>query len=81
MVAADARHLERIGDAAAGFERQVLQVAIDVVMGDKHRVSGAKFASDSLLQLVALGQSRIVFMGHSGRSAACRRQGSLAWRI
>jgi hypothetical protein len=25
MVAAEARHLERIGDAAAGFERQVLQ--------------------------------------------------------
>ncbi len=37
-VAAEAGHLEGIGDAAAGLESQVLQVAVHVVVGDQRRV-------------------------------------------
>ena len=39
MVGAEARHFQRIADAAAGFARQVLQRAIHVVVGDHHRVA------------------------------------------
>ena len=46
VVAAEARHLERIGDAAAGLERQVLQVAVDVVVRHQHGVALLQHAHD-----------------------------------
>ncbi len=52
MVAAEARHLERIGHAAAGLQCKVLQVTVDVVVGDEHRVARVEFARDLLLQIL-----------------------------
>jgi len=40
--AVETRHLERVGDAAAGCECQVLQVAVDVIVRDRHRVAGGR---------------------------------------
>ncbi len=45
VVAAEARHLERIGHTSAALLRQVLQIAIDVVVRDEH---GVVFAQQRL---------------------------------
>ena len=58
-VAAEAGHLERIGDAAAGLERQVLQVAVDVVVGDEHGVV-------LLQQFLGAGLEAGAFVGAGG---------------
>ena len=60
VVAAEARHLERIGDAAAGFLGQVLQVGVDVVVGDQHRFAFLEQAADLVLELGAfVGRRRL----------------------
>ena len=50
VVAAEARHFQRVGHAAAGFLGQVLQVGVDVVVGDQHRVAFLQQALDAVLQ-------------------------------
>ena len=74
MVAAETGHLERVGDAATGLERQVLQVAIDVVVGDEHRVARSKFLGDVLLQ-VELTDVRRRLSDDGFRGAAHGRSG------
>jgi len=54
VVAAKARHFQRIADDAAGLNRQVLQVGVDVVMRHHHRVAILKQAANPLFQLGAL---------------------------
>ncbi len=50
MVAAKARHFQRIGNAAAGFLGQVLQVGVDVVVRHQHRLLFLEQALDALFQ-------------------------------
>ena len=38
MITTKARHLQRIRDATAGFLSQILQICIDVVVRDQHRL-------------------------------------------
>jgi len=50
MVAAEARHFQRVGDAAAGFLGQVLQLGVDIVVGDQHRLFLFQQAPDAVFQ-------------------------------
>ena len=68
MVGAEARHFQRIADAAAGFARQVLQRAIHVVVGDHHRVALTQQAAQPVGGLALLvGALR---RGHAGSGLA-----------
>ena len=53
MVATEARHLQRVGHAAAGLLREVLQVAVDVVVGHHHGVARLQLARDGVFQFIA----------------------------
>jgi hypothetical protein len=55
VVAAEARHFQRVRHAAAGFLGQVLQVGIDVVVGDQHGFTLLQQAADAVLQRGLLG--------------------------
>jgi hypothetical protein len=61
VVAAETGHFERVRDAAAGLERQVLDVAVDVVVRHEHGVvflqqgRGARLPVDALLRRQRLG--------------------------
>ena len=59
VIAAEARHLQRIGDAAAGLVGQVLQVAIDVVMRHQRRIVLAQHAANLRLEAHALLSGRL----------------------
>jgi hypothetical protein len=47
MIAAEARHFERVADDAAGLLGEVLQVGMHVVMRDHHRIALAQQAADA----------------------------------
>ena len=78
VITDEARHLERISDAAAGLEREILNVAVDVEMRDQHGVvlfqqrRGAGFPVDALLQVQRFGHLR------PGMRGAARAAGVLA---
>jgi hypothetical protein len=55
VVAAEARHLQRVGHAAAGGQRQVLQVAVHVVVRHQHGAAGLQQLGGALTQAGALG--------------------------
>jgi hypothetical protein len=59
VVAAKARHLQRIADDAAGFFGQVLQVRVHVVVRHHHRVLLLQQAADFVLQRRALAWRRL----------------------
>ena len=56
VVAAEAGHFQRIGDQAVGFQRQILQVAVYVVVGHQHRLVLAQQGRGARLQGLALGR-------------------------
>jgi hypothetical protein len=59
VVAAEARHFQRIGHAAAGFLGQVLQVGVHVVVGHQHRFA-------LLQQACGCGPSGLLFGASTG---------------
>ena len=66
MAGAEARHFQRIADAAAGFARQVLQRAVHVVVGDHDRVALTQQAAQPVGGLALLvGALR---RGHAGQA-------------
>ena len=68
MAGAEARHFQRIADAAAGFARQVLQRAVHVVVGDHDRVALTQQAAQPVGGLALLvGALR---RGHAGPGLA-----------
>ncbi len=58
--AAEACHLQRIGDAAAGLLGEVLDVGLDVIMREKYRAPLCEQPPDALLQFPAFFQTRRV---------------------
>ncbi len=54
MIAAKARHLQRIGHAAASFQRKVLQIAIHVVVRHEYGVVLLEQSGGTGLQLRTL---------------------------
>jgi hypothetical protein len=66
MVAPEARHLERIGDAAAGFLGQVLQVGVDIVVRDEHRFTFLEQALDACFEFGLFSRRR-----RGGRARPC----------
>ena len=61
-----ARHLQRIGDAAAGFLGKVLNVGVDVVMREQYGAPLSEQPPDAGLQFPALLRARR--FGHFGPS-------------
>jgi len=56
MVTAEARHFQRIRDQPAGFQRQILKVAVHVVVGHQHGAVLVQQRSGAGLQRLACGR-------------------------
>jgi len=74
MVAAEAGHFQRVGNAAAGFLGQVLQVGVDVVVRDQHGVAFLQQALDAGDQFDALLRGRRL-----GCARPCARHAAAAF--
>mmetsp|Transcript_6218 Transcript_6218/g.25153 ORF Transcript_6218/g.25153 Transcript_6218/m.25153 type:complete len:345 (-) Transcript_6218:315-1349(-) len=71
MVAAEAGHFQRVGHAAAGGQREVLQRAVDVVVGDEHGVVLLQQRRRTLGQALAVaGRQRGRHLGPGMRGGA-----------
>ena len=78
VVAPEARHLERVGHTAAAGQRQVLDVAVDVVVRDQHRILRDELGVDAIDSRCTLGRRQPGRHTGPGLRGAGRAVGILA---